>query len=337
MKKKTLFTLLQYLIFFGLAFVLIVWQYRQLSPDDLAQIRVATGQVKGRLWLLIPIAIVGFLSHYFRALRWKLLLIPLNLRPTTINITGAVLIGYLVNLLLPRMGEVARCTVLARYEKEPADKIIGTIVAERSFDLVCLIFVALLAFAIQVDVVRDYAGGLLSKLSEKKGVLLTAAGILIAVILLLVFIYKKGKNSKIGGFIAGIGSGISAIWKMKNRALFLFYTVLIWACYLGLIYIGFYSLNATMGLDIRAALSVLVFGSLGMIVTPGGLGAYPIAVQEVLTQLYGVSAAMALAFGWVSWLVQTLLLLVLGFLALLILPIYNRRREAARIREESGR
>lgn len=329
MKKKTLLTLLQYLIFFGLAFALILWQYRQLTPDDLAQIRVAFGQVKGRLWLLLPITVVGFLSHFFRALRWKLLLAPLNLRPSTFNITGAVLVGYLVNLLLPRMGEVARCTVLARYEKEPADKIIGTIVAERSFDLICLVLVSVLAFSIQVDVVQAYASGLMQQLSEKTGVLLGALAILIGVVAVLFYIYKKGKNSKIGGFIAGIGSGISAIWKMKSRSLFILYTILIWTCYLGLIYIGFYSLDATMHLGIPAALSVLVFGSLGMIVTPGGLGAYPIAVQEVLTQLYGVSAAMGLAFGWVSWLVQTLLLLVLGLLALLFLPIYNRRHDAA--------
>lgn len=328
MKKKTLFTLLQYLVFFGLAFALIVWQYRKLSPDELSQIGVAFEQVKGRLWLLIPITIVGFFSHFFRALRWKLLLQPVGLRPSTFNITGAVLVGYLVNLLVPRMGEVARCTVLARYEKEPADKLIGTIVAERSFDLVCLILVAVFTFAIQVDVVRDYAAGILTQLSAKSGVLAGAIGVLVALILVLYFIYKKGKNSKLGGFIAGIGNGISAIWKMKSRGLFLLYTFLIWACYLGLIYIGFYSMDATMGLDLKAALAVLVFGSLGMIVTPGGLGAYPIAVQEVLMQLYGVTAAMGLAFGWVSWLVQTLLLLVLGLLALLLLPAYNRKRES---------
>lgn len=324
MSKKTLFTLLQYLVFFGLAFGLIWWQYRRLSPADLEQISVAFEQVKGRMWLLFPITIVGFLSHLFRALRWKLLLAPLHLRPSTFNITGAVLIGYLVNLLLPRMGEVARCTVLARYEKEPADKIIGTIVAERSFDLVCLILVSMLAFAIQVDVVRGYVGALLAKLSEKSGALLGALGILAGLVILLVFIYRKGKNSKIGGFIAGIGSGISAIWKMQRRGLFLLYTLLIWTCYLGLIYIGFLSMDATMVLDLKAALSVLVFGSLGMIVTPGGLGAYPIAVQEVLTQLYAVAPAMGLAFGWVSWLVQTLLILVLGLLSLLFLPMYNR-------------
>jgi len=329
MNKKLLFTLLQYAIFFGLAFALIVWQYQKLSPGDLAQIKEAFRQVQGRLWLLFPITIVGFLSHLFRALRWKLLLQPLHLRPSIFNITAAVLVGYLVNLLLPRMGEVARCTVLARYEKEPADKIIGTIVAERSFDLICLVLVAALAFAIQVDVVRDYAAGLYTQLSAKSGVLVTAGGVLVGLIAVLFIIYKKGKNSKIGGFIAGLGSGISAIWKMKSRALFLLYTLLIWACYLGLIYIGFFSLDATMGLGIKAALSVLVFGSLGMIVTPGGLGAYPIAVQEVLQQLYGVTAAMGLAFGWVSWLVQTLLLLVLGLLALLFLPIYNRRHEQA--------
>src|ERR1044072_8464008 len=107
--KKVLLTILQYVIFFGLGGLLIWWQFKQLTPTDKAQMAVAFEQVKERIWLIIPVLIVGFLSHFFRALRWKLLLEPLKLQPTNANITFAVLIGCLVNLLVPRMGEVARC------------------------------------------------------------------------------------------------------------------------------------------------------------------------------------------------------------------------------------
>ena len=111
---------------------------------------------------------------------------------------------------------------------------------------------------------------------------------------------------------------------MKKRSLFILYTVLIWGGYLSLIYIGFWALPATEHLGIGAALSVLVFGSIGMIVTPGGLGAYPQALQLVLNMLYGVKSAFGLAFGWISWLAQTLIIAIFGIIAFIFLPIYNK-------------
>src|SRR5690554_726979 len=134
MTKKNLLLLVQYVIFLGLGVLLVWWQVSRITPAEKTQILTSLEQVKARAWLLIPVFMIGFLSHYFRALRWKLMLEPLSIRPSTMNITSAVLIGYLVNLLVPRMGEVARCTILARYERKPAHRIIGTIVAERSFD-----------------------------------------------------------------------------------------------------------------------------------------------------------------------------------------------------------
>ena len=321
--KKTVFTILQYLIFFGLGGLLIWWQYHQLQPGDKDQIFTAFDQVKERLWLLIPVLIIGFLSHYFRALRWKLLLEPLDLKPTTINITFAVMIGYLTNLLLPRMGEVARCSILAKYENEPVDKIIGTIVAERSFDVVCLILVSLLAFLLQMDVVNGFASELMTKFAINGNSIFIGLSIFVLTIAGLYFLYKKNKQSKIGKFIGGIGYGVLSIRWMKKKWHFLGYTILIWVSYLSLIYIGFKSMDATMGLGWLVALSVLVFGSVGIIATPGGIGAYPIIVQKLLVTVYGVNKNFALAFGWVSWMAQTAIIIVLGLISLILLPLYN--------------
>lgn len=321
--KKTVFTILQYLIFFGLGGLLIWWQYHQLQPSDKDQIFTAFDQVKERLWLLIPVLIIGFLSHYFRALRWKLLLEPLDLKPTTINITFAVLIGYLTNLLLPRMGEVARCSILAKYENEPVDKIIGTIVAERSFDVVCLLLVSLLAFLLQMDVVSGFASELMTKFAIKGSSIFIGLSIFVLTIAGLYLLYKKNKQSKIGKFIGGIGYGVLSIQRMKKKWHFLGYTILIWVSYLSLIYIGFKSMDATMGLGWLVALSVLVFGSVGIIATPGGIGAYPIIVQKLLVTVYGVNKNFALAFGWVSWMAQTAIIIVLGLISLILLPLYN--------------
>jgi len=321
--KKTLLTILQYVVFFGLGALLIWWQYGKLTPGDKTEIFASFDQVRHRLWLLVPVLLIGFLSHLFRALRWKLLLEPLKLKPTTANITFSVLIGYLVNLLVPRMGEVARCTVLARYEHEPVDKIVGTIVAERSFDILCLIFVTFLAFVLQMDVAGDYFSEQMAKFTIKGTTVAIALGGLSAFIALMIFIYRRNRKSKLGHFISGIWYGVLSIKWMHKKGQFLLYTLLIWICYLSLVYIGFKAIDATGHLGWLPALSVLVFGSLGMIVTPGGIGAYPPAVQLVLVKLYAVKSSYALAFGWVSWMAQTAIVLVLGLLSLLLLPLYN--------------
>ncbi len=321
--KKAVLTGLQYVVFFGLGALLIWWQYNQLTPADRNDIVGSFEKVKDRIWLIIPVLVIGFLSHFFRALRWKLLLAPLKLRPTHTNITLAVLIGYLVNLLVPRMGEVARCTVLAKYEHEPVDKIVGTIVAERSFDMVCLILVTILAFVLQIDVAREYVGEQLGKFSPGAGAIALTVGGLVLFVVLLIVIFRKTRKTKFGHFLSNIGYGILSIKFMHRKGLFLFYTFLIWFCYLSLVYIGFLAVDATAHLGWLPALSVLVFGSLGMIVTPGGIGAYPPAVQLVLVRLYSIKSSYALAFGWVSWMAQTAIILVLGLLSLLLLPIYN--------------
>ncbi len=324
--KKILLTVLQYLIFFGLGGLLIWWQYGKLSSNDKTEIFTSFNEVKDRIWLLIPVLIIGFLSHFFRALRWKLLLEPLKLKPSTANITFAVLIGYLVNLLVPRMGEVARCTILAKYEKEPVDKIVGSIVAERSFDMICLVVVTILAFVLQIEIAGSYVSEQMAGFTISGAAVAAGIAVLAGISGLLIFIYRKNKTSKIGQFISGIGYGILSIKFMQKKGQFLLYTTLIWFCYLALVYIGFKAIDATEHLGWLPALSVLVFGSLGMIATPGGIGAYPPAVQLVLVKLYAVKASYALAFGWVSWMAQTAIILVLGLLSLLLLPLYNIRK-----------
>lgn len=337
MKKKTVFLLLQYAIFFGLGFALVFYQYNKLSPQEIEELKTSIIHVADRWWIGIPILIIGFLSHFFRALRWKLLLEPLNMFPSLTNITGAVFIGYITNLLLPRMGEVAKCTIIAKYENQPADKIIGTIVAERAFDLICLVIISVLTFFVQMDIIGTYFEYLWHKM-EGKNLPLILAGLLVAgtaFIAFLVLLYRKNKSGKIGQFIKGLAEGLNAILAMKKRALFILYTILIWAAYLALIYIGFWALPATENLGIGAALSILVAGSLGIIATPGGLGAYPQVVQVVLTMLYGIKASFGLAFGWISWLAQTIIVILFGVISFLVLPIYNKNKnEKARLGTE---
>jgi len=320
--KKTLLTILQLVVFVGLGVAIIYWKAGELSETDKAE--MFRSMRSANLWMLIPLVITGFLSHWFRALRWRLLLEPLHVRPSVTNTTISVLIGYLANLFIPRMGEVAKCTVLARYEKVPPDKMVGTIVAERAFDVVCLILVTITAFVLEADVIGGYAREVSGKYFQKTTSLLIAVGGLIAFIALLIFIYRRNKDSKVGRFIKGMGDGVRSIFHLQKRVLFLFYTVMIWACYLFMLQLGFWSMPFTQHFGLMTALVVLIFGSVGMIVTQGGIGAYPVLVGKVLT-LYGLDEPSGLAFGWVSWMVQTFIILLLGFIALLLMFTYNRK------------
>ena len=323
MNKRTLITVAQYLVFLGLGIGIIYYMFHSMSADD--KVKMVASIKQTRLILLLPVIIGGFFSHFFRALRWKLLLKPLKIFPGTVNTTLSVLIGYLVNLLVPRMGEVAKCTVLARYEKVPADKMVGTIVAERAFDVVTLGVITIAAFVLQADVIGTYVESNFGAFAAKRTFFIGAFTGLIFLILFMIFIYRRNKESKIAKFIKGMADGVSSIFQMKDRGKFLFYTLTIWALYWFMVLLGFWSLPGTDHLGPLAALVVLVFGSVGMIVTPGGLGAYPILVAQILL-CYSISVSDGNALGWVSWLGQTCVIIVLGVLSLIILPIYNRNK-----------
>ncbi len=325
MKRKTLFTAVQYVIFLGLGIALIMHMSGQMSAQDKADMINSIKQT--RVWYLVPIFVAGLLSHWFRALRWKLLLKPLHITPGTTNTTLAVLIGYLVNLLVPRMGEVAKCTVLAKYEKVPADKMIGTIVAERTFDVLSLGVITVVAFLSQASIIGHYGAQLFDAVAAKQNLMVAAVFCLLLGVVFLVLVYRKYKTSKVGKFIKGLSDGVRSILMMQNRGKFLLYSFLIWLMYWAQVVIGFWSLPATDHLSGMIALVVLVFGSVGMIATPGGIGAYPILLSQILL-LYNIKLADGNAFGWVSWSAQTGIVIILGILSLIVLPLYNGKRHA---------
>jgi uncharacterized membrane protein YbhN (UPF0104 family) len=138
--------------FFLLGILLIWWSLHQIPPQEWDKFTKALA--KSKFWLIIPIFFILGLSHFIRALRWRLIMEPLGYKPSIMNTFLAVLIGYLANLAIPRLGEVLKCTLLAKYEKVPAEKIVGTIVAERAFDVISLGVVFLLALTLQFNVIK---------------------------------------------------------------------------------------------------------------------------------------------------------------------------------------
>lgn len=327
--KKTLLTILQYVVFLGLGIWIVYHMLHQLKPQEKDDLVAAIKSIHPLY--LIPICFVGFLSHFFRALRWRYLLETVEMKPTVINTTFAVMIGYITNLALPRAGEVAKCTVLAKYEKMPAHKMIGTIVAERAFDIFCLIIIAIAAFLLQFSLINEYVGARMQRmemsLKEHENVVIASIVALALFIVGSIVIYRKNKETKFGRFMKEMNRGILSILHMKKRWQFIGYTVLIWLMYVLQIYIGLKSLPATHHLTPMAALMVLVYGSVGMIVTPGGIGLYPFLVKQMLG-LYMINEVPAQAFGWIAWVVQTGLIIILGVISLLFIHPYNRKRNA---------
>ena len=331
--NKRLSTILQYLFFFGLGIFLVWWSIRDLSANDRSEIRQALRQA--RYWLVIPVFIILFLSHYIRGLRWRLLMEPMGYKPSAANTFFAVMIGYLANQAVPRLGEVLKCTVLARYEKIPADKLVGTIILERIIDAVTLLLIFGITLAIQPGLYGQIIDTFFNSPGDKDTnkipgwvFLLIIIGALALIIGAWMLIRKK-TPADVSRLFKTIGSriwqGISAIRHLKQRANFLILTILLWTLYLSGGYIGFYALQQTSHYGVREAFTVLSAGSVGMIVTPGGIGAYAVILEKTM-QLYGLQKGIALAFGWLLWLAQTVVILIGGLLSFVAIPWYNKRR-----------
>ena len=300
----------------------------ELSAKDKEELLFALKNLK--ILYLIPIFIIGFLSHFFRALRWRLLLQTIDVNPTVINTSFAVFIGYFVNLGIPRAGEVAKCTILAKYEKVPPHKMVGTILAERAWDVFCLILIWILAIMLQASVISSYVVAFSHRFSGyvhlHERIFLALLFVLVASIVAVILIYRRHRENKIGQFIKEMSHGVSSILRMKKRWAFLGYTFLIWLMYTLQIYVGFMGLPAldAYHLSFLAALVVLVYGSIGMIITPGGIGMYTLLVAEILTA-YKVGDLPAQAFGWIAWAVQSAVIVILGIISLIFIHSYNRK------------
>jgi uncharacterized protein (TIRG00374 family) len=285
------------------------------------------------------------MSHLSRAVRWKILIEPLGFKPTLLNTFFAVMVGYWANLAVPRLGEVLKCTILGRYEKVPADKLVGTIVAERAFDVASLIVVLTLTIILQYDIIGSYAGTQLGKIFQNSSgnvsfvKIFITIGIIGAIAGIIYFVLKKLAHisviQKTKLLLTGIWQGLTSVRFIKNKGWFFFHTVLIWVLYLLSTYMGFFAMRDMGQYGIQVALSALSFGSIGMIVpSPGGIGSYQYAVQQVLL-LYGISEEKGLSLGMLIWFAQTGILIIFGTISFILLPVFNKsKNEKSRLHTE---
>ena len=332
MKSKFL-TIFKYFFFLALG-VFFVWlSVRNLNHENWIQIKGALA--RGRKWVILPVILVLLISHYSRAIRWKLLMEPLGYKPSNFNVFAAVMIGYLVNAGVPRLGEVFKCTFLARYEKVKADKLIGTILVERAVDIICLLVVFILAIIFQGEIFSKYMVEMLTAFfHDKTGnisvlKLSIALGIFLFSILLIYFILNRFGHIdlvfKIKTVLKNILLGLSSIRNLKNKRWFIFHSILIWTMYFLASYLGLFALRETQVLGLAGGLTTLAVGTIGMILTPNGIGAYPLLIAQLLG-LYGLNPdTTGNASGWLMWSAQTFIILIGGLICFILISQINKK------------
>lgn len=324
-------TLSKYVFFLGLGIFFIWWSLKGLTLNDKKEISDALH--KGNFIWVIPGLIVMTLSHWLRALRWRLMMEPLGYKPSRLNTFFAVMVGYLANQAVPRLGEVLRCSTLTRYEKIPLDKLLGTVILERIIDTLCLIIVFAFALALQPNLYQNILLTFFHKQETGDGdklfVYVLAGSITIVLIVVILFFVGRKKETGIVAVIKKtvlhVWQGMMAVKSLKKPWLFLLLSIAIWVLYVVSVYIGFLMLMETQQYGIAEALTVLSAGTLAMAATPGGIGAYAFLVQKTMS-IYQLNNGIGLALGWILWLMQVGVVLVVGGASVIGLIVYNKKK-----------
>lgn len=295
-----------------------------------------------KLFLFLSAA-VAVLSHLTRAERWKLLLNPIGYETSLKKSFASVMIGYFVNLAIPRGGEISRCYNLYRLNKTPVDVSLGTVVAERAIDLIFLIVLLCTALLIQLDdLILFYESDEVRNLTKRsdegggKFYLIIVAIIIFILACFLIFRYLlsirtyfvKRHLTKIRNIYRGVKSGIKSILQLRKRGFFIFYSLMIWVLYYFMMYFVMLAFPETENLGLQAALTIFVIGGIAMAIPlPGGAGSFHVLVSTGLILLYGLSQDKSIAFTFIFHGWQTLVIIIVGAISLIWSQAQAKKRD----------
>lgn len=348
--KKIIPDILKTVLFVGLGILFIWLSVKDLSKEDIHMIFSSMALVNNpQGWLFIGLSVLAIVAaDLIRAARAELLLKSIHYRPRFSMMFYSVMVCYIANLALPRLGEILRCTFLQRYENIPFQKSLGTVILERAVDVVCWLFLLIIALLLNngllSNLIVDQSQQLtLEEWFAQKG--LSYVGnyllyIIIGVIVLLIVVIRLTRNwwqkrpalVKVADFFKGIWRGFVSIKDIPNPWHFVFWTVAMWGSYYLGVYLFFHALPYLQHIGPGAAFTVLIFGTIAFMISQGGLGAYPLITAGIV-MLYGISYTQGLAAGWIGWILQTAVSLVLGLFSLIATSFY-KRHDAAEIPEE---
>ena len=299
--------------------VFLIWySLSKISIDELIE------HFKTANYFYIILGVVlGLLSHLSRAYRWLFQLEPLGYKVKFGNSLMAVFATYLINYTIPRAGEVARATILTNYEGVPFEKGFGTIVAERVADVIVMLLIVAITLFLEFDFIYNF---FVDKFNPAKVI----SGFIVLLILGLLFVFYVRKSTskialKIKSFVNGLIEGALSIFKMKKKWAFIFHTLFIWGMYVLMFYVTSFAITGLQPIPFGAILIGFIAASFSIAATNGGLGSYPVAVFGAFA-IFSIPEEPSIAFGWIMWSSQTVMIIVLGGLSLLFLPLYNRKK-----------
>jgi|SRR5690606_2427372 len=326
--------LIQYVVILLVTVFLIWFSLRGITPqegENKWDYILGAWQLADKRWLVV-MAVFAILSHIVRAMRWKMLIDQTGHPVKLANSFLSLMVGYLVNLVIPRGGEVSRCYNLYKLDQAPVEVSFGTVVVERVVDLICLLLLISLAFILESRRLFSFVETLPLDFSAEGGkvlfLLLLAGGLALVV---AVGYRLVRRSPKLSGFFAktwkGMKSGLLSVFRLKNKGLFIFQSALIWVLYFFMSYAVIKAFQTTSHLGFNAVISLFGIGSIAMAAPlPGGTGAYHVLVPQGLSFLYGLELkdAVALTFVFHGW--QTFIMIVGGALSLIITSIISKKR-----------
>jgi hypothetical protein len=333
-QRKRVSSVLKYLffLFFGLA---LLWlSFRKLDMQEVwSEIKKAD-----YAWLFFSLFLV-LISHIFRAARWNLLIGGLDYKTRLSTTFSSLMIGYLANTAVPRMGELVRCGVLSKKENIPFNALFGTVILERIIDLLTLVLLILGVIVFQVRLLRDFLHEILEPFAKKIFVNILDITLFVSVLLFVLagafVLLKKNKHwfehhpfyLKMRHFFRGVYDGVKTVKTMKHKWLFFIYTFLIWLFYALMVYVPVMMFPETSRLNFVDGLTLLAIGSLGIVApVPGGIGAYHFIVKSILVELYHISPDIAISFATITHAGQTLLSVVAGGLGYLYILLTKTKK-----------
>ncbi len=318
--KSTLRSILQYVGMIALTALLLWLSLRGLTlgegenKSDFLW-KAWQNSNKGYLGLM---ALVAMLSHLLRAERWRMLLVPTGNKVGLINSFLSLMIGYLVNLAVPRGGEVSRCYNLYKLEKTPVEVSFGTVVVERMVDVICLLLLIALSFFAEWQKLKKFIDTLNFSSGEGFSISPWMIVVFLGVIVFAAAIFFLRKNKKLLKIIEGFKEGLLSIFKMQNKGLFIAYSLGIWLLYFLMSYLVIKAFPETEDLGFSAVLTLFAVGSIAMAAPlPGGAGSYHTLVPLALVMLYNLPQADAVAFVFIFHGWQTILMILMGVLSLI--------------------
>lgn len=330
--------IIKYAISFALGGALLWYVYRDTNFNQL--INDLKDASLG--WVFISYGFAMF-SHLVRAYRWNLLMEPVNLNPSIQKSFLALMVGYLANTFLPRMGEVSRCAVLNRTDGIPVNKSFGTVITERVFDLLSLLFISSITLIIEADRLGGFLYDIIHEKFGKTNLSITIIAGLLGALFFSIFIIRavKRPGKRLGAskfylsfksFLRGLFEGILSFRNLKKKKEFIISTIIIWVCYYAMAYVVFFALPVTSHLGMTAGLAVLVLGGFGMAApSPGGIGSYHWIIMKGMV-LYGLSEDEGKVYATLMHSSQLIMLVGVGLVCLLASVLLARKTSLLKVK-----